>query len=384
MAKMTEMNEDHHNSHSTRIWYPRLQISRKNNMFEMNSNHVLISTPMQQKPSLSFETRFSNNLSWLKRSLALRQSNQEIQYTDHQRELSSDQVSSSSVPDPEVAPQFKVPFPPPSPLASHHAPRLKPRMKQFYSPPSEVSSLLDFSDNDAQCQYPVSEGQESESDKFLIIRRPDLQASAAECLGTEDNLGESSLSLNLSICARGQVDSHYVMPSDFLKNSFLCTALHIQIWSKNCKSMSRFPRLMSLSSDLFVPWGRGGFVFEVWLQPPLATLPLVFVSDFVLVSRKPRSPPLLLWPSVCSLGLIEGMLQAVVAGLITACCSNDVCLSSLKCWCNDAFRGNQCSEYSLSECMMALCFQGSSRVSWYFFGFYYKIYKTILLWHACC
>ena len=216
MAKMTEMNEDHHNSHSTRIWYPRLQISRKNNMFEMNSNHVLISTPMQQKPSISFETRFSNNLTWLKRSLALRQSNQEMQYTDHQRELSSDQVSSSSVPDPEVAPQFKVPFPPPSPLASHHAPRLKPRLKQFYSPPSEVSSLLDFSDDDAQCQYPVSESQESESDKFLIIRRPDLQASAAECLGTEDNLGESSLSLNLSICARGQVDSHYVMPSDFL------------------------------------------------------------------------------------------------------------------------------------------------------------------------
>ena len=190
MAKMTEMNEEHHNSHSTRIWYPRLQISRKNNVFEMNSNHVLISPPMRQKQSLSFETRFSNNLTWLKRSLALRQSNQEMQYTDHQRELSSDQVSSSSVPDPEGAPQFKVPFPPPSPLASHHVQRLKPRMKQFYSP-SEVSSLLDFSEDDAQCQYAVSERQESESDKFLIIRRPDLHA---ECHGTEDNLGESSLS----------------------------------------------------------------------------------------------------------------------------------------------------------------------------------------------
>ena len=165
-AKISEMNDEHHNSHSTRIWYPRLQISRKNKMFEMNSNTN------------------TNNLCWLKRSWALRQSNQGIQYADQQ----SDQVSSSSVPDREGAPQFKVPFPP-SPLASHQVSRLKPRMKQCYSvPSSEVSSLFDLREDDAR--YAVSESQGSESDKFLIIRRPDLHADAAECFGAEDNLGE--------------------------------------------------------------------------------------------------------------------------------------------------------------------------------------------------
>ena len=185
-AKISEMNDnEHHNLHSTRIWYPRLQISRKNKMFEMNSNSVLISAPMRQKQSLSFETQFTNNLSWLKRSWALRQSSQGIQYADQQ----SDQVSSSSVPHREGAPQFKVPFPP-SPLASHHVSRLKPRLKQCYSvPSSEVSSLFDLSEED-DARYAVSESQGSESDKFLIIRRPDLHADAAECFGAEDNLGE--------------------------------------------------------------------------------------------------------------------------------------------------------------------------------------------------
>lgn len=71
---------------------------------------------------------------------------------------------------------------------------------------------------------------------------------------------------------------------------------------------------LCLSSSLFVPRGGGGFVFEVWLQPPLATLPLLFVSDFVLVSRKPRPLPLV---TLClQSGSDEGMLAAV-AGLIT-------------------------------------------------------------------
>ena len=154
-------------------------------MFEMNSNSVLISSPMRQKQSLSFETTFTNNISWLKRSWALRQSNQGIQYADQQ----SDQVSSSSNPAREGAPQFKVPFPP-SPLASHQVSRLKPRMKhQCYSvSSSEVTSLLDLSEDNAR--YAVSESQGSESDKFLIIRRPDLHVDAAECFGAEDNLGE--------------------------------------------------------------------------------------------------------------------------------------------------------------------------------------------------
>ena len=195
-AKIPEMNEEQHNSHSTRIWYPRLQISRKNNLLEMNSNNVLISSPMGQKQSFSFETRFTNNLTWLKRSLALRQSHQEMQRPDHQRELSCDQVSSSSVPDREIAPQFKVPFPP-SPLASHHLPRLKPRMKHFFSSSeAEVSSLFDFSDDDAQFA-PSEASQASESDNFVIIRRPDLHADAAECLEAVDRLGKSSLSNSL-------------------------------------------------------------------------------------------------------------------------------------------------------------------------------------------
>ena len=182
-AKTSEMNDnEHHNSHSTRIWYPRLQISRKNKMFEMNSNSVLISSPIRQKQSLSFET---TNLCWLKRSWALRQSNQRIQYADQQ----SDQVSSSSVPDIEGAPQFKVPYPP-SPPTSHQVSRPKLKMKhQCYSvPSSEVSRLFDLSEDDAR--YAVSESQGSESDKFLIIRRPDFHADAAECFGAEDNLGE--------------------------------------------------------------------------------------------------------------------------------------------------------------------------------------------------
>ena len=194
-AKIPEMNEEQDNSDSTRIWYPRLQISRKNNMLEMNSN-VLISSPMRQKQSFSFETRFTNNLTWLKRSLALRHSDQEMQYSDQQRELSCDQVSSSSVPDREAAPQFKVPFPP-SPLTSHHVSRLKPRMKQFFSSSeSEVSSLFDFSDDDAQFA-PSERSQASESDNFVIIRRPDLHADAAECLEAVDRLGKSSLSNSL-------------------------------------------------------------------------------------------------------------------------------------------------------------------------------------------
>ena len=48
---------------------------------------------------------------------------------------------------------------------------------------------------------------------------------------------------------------------------------------------------------------------------PLATLPLLFVSDFVLVSRKPRPLPLV---TLClQSGPDEGMLQAAVARLET-------------------------------------------------------------------
>ena len=184
------MNEEHHNTHSTRIWYPRLQISRKNNMFEMNSNNLLISSSFRPKQVFSFETRFTNNIAWLKRSLVLRQSNPETQYSDQPRELSSDQVSSSSVPDREPSPQFKVPFPP-SPLASHHVPKLKP--KQFCAP-LEVSSLFDPNDDGASYVTSEVKCQGSESDNLVIIRRSDLHADEAGCLETAvDNLGESSL-----------------------------------------------------------------------------------------------------------------------------------------------------------------------------------------------
>lgn len=77
-----------------------------------------------------------------------------------------------------------------------------------------MSSLFDFSDDDAQFA-PSEMSQASESDNFVIIRRPDLHADAAECLEAVDRLGK--LSFSNSLCASkgrrpgGQLGHYYIV-----------------------------------------------------------------------------------------------------------------------------------------------------------------------------
>ena len=136
-ANMPDLNEESHNS--TRFWHPRMQISRKSNASEMNSHWM--SRPLKQEQSISFEARFPN-LSWIKHSLTLRKTYSEIQCPDHQGELSSDQVSSSSVPDREERSQFKVPFPPSHLSSYHQVQRFLPRPKHFYTTPEAGVNIL--------------------------------------------------------------------------------------------------------------------------------------------------------------------------------------------------------------------------------------------------